>query len=109
MPGYDRCAVIPLQAFMPDALARLLRQAPMCQEKVDFAWRTSVGPAVHAATSVRLADGVLAVRAAGRPWKREIERSATVIRARLSAVLGPDAVRRIEVSVEAPANDLRTL
>lgn len=92
---------------MSDVLARLLRQAPLCQEKVDFAWRASVGPAVDAATSVRLADGVLSVHAAGGPWKREIERSARVIRARLADVLGPDVVRRIHVSVNVPPDGPR--
>jgi hypothetical protein len=93
--------VILVQDFMPDAVARLLRQAPLCKEKVDFAWRASVGAAVHAATTVHLADGVLWVHAAGGPWKREIERSGTVIRARLAAVLGPETVRRIAVSIDA--------
>ncbi len=94
--------MIPVQAFMPGALATLLRRAPLCPEKVAFAWRSAVGAAVDAATAVHLAEGVLSVRASGRPWKREIERSATVIRARLATVLGPDVVRRISVSVDTP-------
>ncbi len=94
--------MIPVQEFMPGALASLLRKAPLCPEKVAFAWRTAVGAAIDGATSVHLVDGVLCVRAAGRPWKREIERSATVIRGRLAGVLGPDVVRRISVSIEPP-------
>lgn len=96
--------MIPVQDFMSGALANLLRRAPLCPEKVAFAWRAAVGAAVDAATSVHLNEGVLLVRASGRPWKREIERSAAVIRARLAVVLGPDVVRRISVSVEAPAD-----
>jgi hypothetical protein len=88
---------------MPEALARLLRQAPLCPEKVAFAWRAAVGPAVDAATRIELREGLLHVRAAGGPWKREIERSATVIRARLAAVLGADVVRRLEITVEPPS------
>ena len=38
--------MIPLQQFMPDALAAILRKAPLTPEKVDFAWRSAVGGAV---------------------------------------------------------------
>jgi hypothetical protein len=43
---------------------------------------------------------VLYVRAREAAWQREIERSASVIRARLDALLGSDVVRYIEVAVE---------
>ena len=88
--------MIPVQQFMPDALAAILRKAPLTPEKVDFAWRSAVGGAVARATSVELADGVLRVRAKDAAWQREIERSAAVVRARLDAILGAGVVRWIE-------------
>jgi hypothetical protein len=92
--------MIPVARFMPDALAALIRRAPLTDEKVGFAWRTAVGPAVANATSIELVDGRLRVRAREAAWGLEIERSARVIRARLNALLGEGVVRYIDVSVE---------
>jgi len=89
--------VIPLQQFMPAALAEVLRQAPLTSHKVAFAWRSAVGPAVDKATTVELIDGVLRVRARNASWQREVERSADLIRSRLVAVLG-NVVGSIEVT-----------
>ncbi len=89
--------MIPVHRFMPDVLADLLRKAPLTPEKVAFAWRSAVGPAVDKATAVELRDRVLVVRAKDATWQREVERSAALIRARLDALLGRDAVRYIEV------------
>ena len=72
--------MIPVQQFMPAAVAEILRKAPLTPEKVAFAWRTAVGPAVAKATSVELRDGVLRVRAREVTWLREVERSAPLIR-----------------------------
>ena len=83
-----RDLVIPVQQFMPGALAEVLRKAPLTPEKVSFAWRTAVGPAVAKATTVELRNGVLCVRARDVTWLREVERSAPLIRSRLSIVLG---------------------
>ena len=80
--------MIPVQQFMPAAVAEILRKAPLTPEKVAFAWRTAVGPAVAKATSVELRDGVLRVRAREVTWLREVERSAPLIRSRLATVLG---------------------
>lgn len=80
--------MIPVQQFMPAALAEVLRKAPLTPEKVAFAWRTAVGAAMAKATTVDLRDGVLRVRARDATWLREVERSAPLIRSRLSAVLG---------------------
>lgn len=80
---------------MPGALGEILRKAPLTPEKVSFAWRTAVGPAVAKATTVELQDRVLRVRAREASWLREVERSAPLIRSRLSVVLG-DAVEWIE-------------
>jgi hypothetical protein len=83
---------------MPDALAAVLRRAPLTPEKVAFSWRTAVGPAVDKVTSIALHDGVLHVRAKDATWQREIERSAALIRSRLDSLLGEDVVRYIKVS-----------
>jgi len=82
---------------MPEALADVLRRAPLTPEKVAFSWRTAVGPAVDKVTAVELDNGVLYVRARDAAWQREIERSAALIRSRLDALLGERVVRRIEV------------
>jgi hypothetical protein len=90
--------VVPVNQFMPTALAAVLRRAPLTPEKVAFSWRIAVGPAVDKVTSVELRDDVLYVRAREVAWEREIERSAGLIRARLDGLLGDRVVRRIEIS-----------
>jgi hypothetical protein len=89
--------MLPVHQFMPGVLAELLRKAPMTPEKVAFAWRTAVGPAMDSATTVELRQGVLYVRARDASWQREVERGAALIRSRLTAILGT-AVRSIDVS-----------
>ena len=89
--------MIPVNQFMPDALAAVLRRAPLTPEKVAFSWRTAVGPAVDKVTAVELRDGVLYVRAKDAAWRREIERSAALIRSRLDGLLGEHVVRRVEI------------
>lgn len=90
--------MIPVQQFLPEALAAILRRAPTTPEKVAFAWRSAVGPAVARATTIELRNRVLYVRTKDAAWQREIERSAAVVRARLAALLG-DEVRYIEVQL----------
>ena len=90
--------VDPIQRFIPGALATILEKAPLSPEKVSFAWRAAVGRAMDNVTSVELRDSILYVRAKDAAWRREVERSAGLIRARLDKLLGPDIVRRIEVS-----------
>jgi hypothetical protein len=82
---------------MPSALAVILRKAPLTPEKVAFAWRAAVGPAVDKATSVELREDVLRVRAKDAAWRREVERSSPLILARLQTLLGKDVVRYINV------------
>jgi hypothetical protein len=94
--------VIPVQQFMSRALAEVIRKAPLTPEKVAFAWRTAVGPAVDHATSIDLRDRVLYVRVTEAAWQREVERSATLIRLRLDALLGSDTIRYIEVIAAPP-------
>lgn len=92
--------MIPVNRFMPDALAAILRKAPLNDDKVAFAWRSAVGPAVDKATRIELRAHVLHVRAKGTAWQREVERSAALIRSRLDALLGDDVVRYIDVTCE---------
>jgi len=83
---------------MPDALAALLRNAPLSPEKVTFAWRTAVGASVDRATTVALDGHTLRVRARDAQWRREIEHSAALIRSRLDALLGPGVVKSLDVT-----------
>lgn len=94
--------MFPISAFMPEAVAAMLRNAPLTSDKVAFAWRTAVGPAVDKATRVELRDGVLHVGARDRTWKREVERSTAIIRTRLEALLGPDVIRDVVVTADSP-------
>ncbi len=91
--------VIPVNRVMPDALADVLRRAPLTPEKVAFAWRTTVGPAVDRVTAVELRGAVLHVQTKDAAWQREIEHSAGLIRVRLAALLGQNVVRGLNVSV----------
>jgi hypothetical protein len=99
---YGDGLMIPVHRFLPDALAAVLRKAPLTDHKVAFAWRSSVGPAIDRGTTVVLRDGVLHVTAKEAAWCREIERSQGLIRARLDALLGAGIVRMIEVSIGRP-------
>ena len=92
-------AVIPVSRVMPDALADVLRKAPLTPEKIAFAWRTTVGPAVDRVTSVELRGYVLHVRTKDAQWRREIEHSAGLIRGRLATLLGHDIVRGLDVTI----------
>jgi Dna[CI] antecedent, DciA len=91
-------AVVPVHLVLPEALAAILRRAPLTPEKVAFSWRTAVGPAVDKVTTIELRDGVLYVRARDAAWRREVERSASLIRSRLDGLLGERVVRYIEVA-----------
>jgi hypothetical protein len=93
-------AVIPVHSFMPQALAELLRKAPLTPEKIAFAWRIAVGSAVDHVTEVELRGTVLDVCVRDATWQREVERSAAIIRARLDALLGAGVVRGLDVTVE---------
>src|SRR5262245_45007033 len=84
----NRSRVIPVHQFLPAALAEILRKAPLTPDKVAFAWRSAVGPAVHNATTIELRNRVLYVEARDASWQREVERSAGLIRSRLTALLG---------------------
>lgn len=92
--------MIPVHRFMPDALAAVLRKAPLSDEKIAFAWRTAVGPSVDRVTRIELDGTTLRVRARDAQWRREIEHSAGLIRARLDALLGAGVVRGLDVTID---------
>lgn len=87
----------PLQHVIPGALVTLLRDIPLSDGKVGFAWRAVVGPAVQRATHVKLEGNVLLVDTISVEWTREVNRSSSFILKRLKELLGADAVARIEV------------
>lgn len=91
-------AVIRANRLIPAILAEVVRKAPLCAEKVEFAWRSAVGPALDRVTKIRLDDdGVLHVIATDAHWAREVKRSSKLIKARLEPMLGAGIVRRIQV------------
>jgi len=89
--------MLPISAGLPGALVELLRGSPLSDGKVTFAWKAAVGPAFDRVTSVKLERRVLLVEAASVQWSKEVMRSSPVILRRLQALLGADAVERIEV------------
>jgi hypothetical protein len=90
--------VIAVQRVLPGALIELVRRQPTSPAKVDFAWRTSVGPAIARASSAVLGDGgTLTVTVADARWRREISHNLPLVRARLERLLG-DAVTAIVVA-----------
>src|SRR5688572_1513276 len=92
-------AVIPVQRFMPEALAEVLRKAPLTPEKIAFAWRAAVGPGMDKVTTIELSGRVLYVRAKDAAWQREVERSLGVVRSRMEALLGKGVAGDIRVTV----------
>jgi predicted nucleic acid-binding Zn ribbon protein len=91
--------VVPAHKLIPSVLANVLKNAPLCPEKVEFAWRIAVGPAVARVTSISLDDhGALHVTSSDPHWLAEVRRSSKLILARLATMLGPDAVQRISTA-----------
>lgn len=91
----------PLTDALPGALIQLLRDTPLSDGKVGFAWRTAVGPALERVTAVKLERSVLIVETPGAQWAREVRRSAGVILPRLQSLLGRDAVTSITTRIPA--------
>jgi predicted nucleic acid-binding Zn ribbon protein len=82
--------------LIPAVLAEVIRKAPLCPEKVEFAWRAAVGSALDRVTTVRLDDeGVLHVKAADAQWSREVKRSSRLILKRLEGLLGAGVVKKL--------------
>lgn len=87
------------QDILAGVLPGLLRRAPLSPEKVQFAWRTAVGPQVARATRVVLRDRTLLVSAEDPRWTREVERAAHLIVPKLRALLGDEHVTGIAIRV----------
>jgi len=86
----------PVQSLISSVVARVVRPAPFSTEKVLFAWRVAVGPAVSRATRVRLvADGVLEVQVDDDRFGDELARSVPTVLRRVQELLGPETVSRI--------------
>jgi predicted nucleic acid-binding Zn ribbon protein len=91
--------VIKANQVVPAVVAEVVRKAPLTDEKVAFAWRLAVGPAIGKATHVRLAgDGTLYVTADAPAWNESIRASVGMIRSRLAHYLGDDVIKRISYS-----------
>jgi len=81
---------------MPAVVAEVIRKAPLTDEKVSFAWRLAVGPAMAKATSVRLgSDGTLYLRADSPAWLDGVRQSVGLIRSRLAHYLGDETIKRM--------------
>jgi predicted nucleic acid-binding Zn ribbon protein len=88
-----------LQSFLPGAVRRLLRQGPLSQEKLEFAWQLAVGAAIDRVTSVRLSgESTVEVAVPDAGWRKEIRRSQGEILVKLRALLGAEAVRELRVT-----------
>lgn len=92
--------MIPIRQFLPAVIAAAVRPAPLTPEKVAFAWRSAVGPAIANAATVELDGATLVVHARGAAWRREVEHAAGTIRRRMSAVLGDGVVKTIDVRLD---------
>src|ERR1051325_901781 len=92
---YDHI-VIKANQVLPGVVAEVIRKAPLTDEKVAFAWRLAVGPAIAKATTVRLgSDGTLYLTAESKAWVDSVRDSVGIIRSRLAHYLGDNAVKRI--------------
>jgi predicted nucleic acid-binding Zn ribbon protein len=87
-----------VQDLLSGVLPRLLRQAPLTPEKVQFAWRSAVGPQIARATRVELRGGRLVVSADDERWAREVERAAHLILPKLRAILGEAHVAGLSIA-----------
>jgi hypothetical protein len=88
--------VIAANKVLPAIVAEVVRKAPMTDEKVAFAWRLAVGPAIGKATTVRLgSDGTLHVAAESSAWIDAVHASIGLIRSRLAHLLGDESVKRL--------------
>lgn len=88
--------MIKANQVMPAVVAEVVRKAPLTDEKVAFAWRLAVGPAIDKATAVRLgSDGTLHVKGESAAWNDAVQNSIGLIRSRLAHYLGEDVVKRM--------------
>jgi Dna[CI] antecedent, DciA len=90
--------VIAVQGVLPGVLIELVRRQPTTPAKVEFAWRTSVGPALARASRVTLGErGTLIIHVDDPHWRREVQHALPTLRARLERLLG-DALTSISVA-----------
>jgi len=93
-----------LHQFMSPAVARIVRPAPLSTEKVLFAWRMAVGPAIARVSHVALSDRrTLVATLTDARWRPELDRSADIILVRLQQLLGDDVVERLELRSPVPS------
>jgi Dna[CI] antecedent, DciA len=86
----------PASRLLARVLPSLLAHAPLTPEKIEFAWRTVVGPAMARATRVQLLEsGTLLVRVEDANWRRAVESAFPLILPRVRALLGEGTVRRL--------------
>ena len=89
----------PLQTLETSALRAVLELQPTTPAKIAFAFRMVAGAALgRAGTPVWSGDGTLYVRAPSDAWRQELRRASPILLGRLTDVLGPGIVRRIDVS-----------
>ncbi|MFN8060091.1 MAG: DciA family protein [Vicinamibacterales bacterium] len=95
-------AMVPVQHCAPAMVADLLQRQPLSDAKVRFVWRLAAGAGLARVTDVRLdAQGTLRVDTSDPHWAREVERNAALLTARLTALLGDTAVRRLTVEARS--------
>jgi len=98
----------PVQSLISSTIARVVRPAPLSPEKVLFAWRASVGPAVSRVTRVRLNGlGVLEVVVDDDRFGDELARSVPVVLSRLQGLLGVDIISRLDLKRPGKAQGRR--
>ncbi len=85
---------------IPGAMRLLLARAPLSPGKVEFAWRAAVGGALDRASVVSLrADRTIVVDVKSSYWRREVQRSRSMVLSRMRELLGSDVVSNLEVRV----------
>jgi hypothetical protein len=87
----------PAREILPGVLAEVIKKAPLTPEKVAFAWRLAVGPAVGKATTVRLdGHGVLHVTATTPAWIAAVRKSTSLVHLRMNDLLGDAVVKAVK-------------
>jgi hypothetical protein len=91
--------MVPVSQLLPNAIARVIGQAPLTPEKMGFAWRYAVGPALSKVTTVKLNGKILQVMTENAAWQREIEKATVLINSRMAELLGAGVVVGFDVRV----------
>jgi Dna[CI] antecedent, DciA len=99
--------MVRVDRVIPDVLAQVIRHAPLCPEKVTFAWREAVGPAIARASSVNRDEQGLLHVTVDPAWTREIHRSSPLILRRLERLLGPGVVTALATATAESASPRR--